>query len=78
MTTQLTREDLRKIAVKFIVHAEGWYMCSTNWSKSYSAGVIEYTSELEAITAAKARINDEPGHHSLDIYAFNQFGERIQ
>lgn len=74
MTTQiLTHEEKRNIAVKFIVYSDGWFMCSTNWSKSYSAGVTEFTTEAAALAAGKEKTKD-----SISIYGFNEFGERIQ
>lgn len=69
----MNTETQRTIPVKFIVYSDGYYMCATNWSKSYSAGVLEFNSEIEAISAANARTKD-----NINIYAFNQVGERIQ
>lgn len=66
-------EEARKIPVKFIVYSEGWFMCSSNWSKSYSAGVIEFDSEEEAVIAAKLRCKN-----NIQIYGFNEIGERIK
>jgi hypothetical protein len=71
----ITTEEKRKIAVKFIVYDNnygGRYMCVTNWSGGYSAGVMEFNSEPEALIAAKDR-TDEPV-----IHAYNEFGERIK
>lgn len=70
----ISHEEKRKIAVKFIVHHNGQFMCVTNWSNSYSAGVCEFNSDQEAKEAGNARINSG----SVQIYGFNEFGERIQ
>lgn len=72
-TTTLTHEQKRNIAVKFIVYSDGWFMCATNWSKSYSAGVREFATEADALAAGKERTKD-----NICIYGFNEFGERIQ
>jgi hypothetical protein len=75
---QLSHEEKRKIPVKFIVTAnfneQTHYMCKTNWSLGYSAGVEEFDNENEAL--AHARNRTENGNYSIQSY--NEFGERIQ
>lgn len=76
MTSSIsTHEEKRKVAVKYIVtdskYGQTRYMCVTNWSGSYSAGVMEFDSEAAALEAAKER-TDSPL-----LYGFNEFGERI-
>lgn len=73
ISNTLSYEERRNIPVKFIIHSDGWFMCATNWSKSYSAGVSEFNNEEDAKLAANARTKD-----MIDIYQFNEFGERIK
>lgn len=68
----MCQESARKVAVKFIVNSDNCFMCKTNWSKTYSAGVEEFTSLDAANDAAKLRTKTP-----YKVYQFNSIGERI-
>lgn len=65
-------EEQRKIPVKYVVFSDGWYLCGTNWSKSYSAGVMEFSTSEAANEERRRRTADR-----CVLHGFNSRGERI-
>lgn len=65
------RNIIKHFIVTDIFSNEIRYMCRTNWSGSYSAGVMEFDTKEAALAASSGR-TDSPV-----LYGFNQFGERV-
>jgi len=66
------RKTVTTWSVYKIANGETWFMCRTNWSKTNSAGVMEFNSETAALNEAIARDVVNP-----ILIGWNSTGERI-